>query len=112
MANHQRDPRKEAFWRRMLARWQRSGQTGRDFCRVAGLSEPSFYAWRRELARRDAARKPATRPRFLPVRVLPDPAPATPLEVVTPAGHVVRIRPGFDAANLRDLLAALETRPC
>jgi hypothetical protein len=35
----------------MLARWQRSGQTGRDFCRAASLSEASFYAWRRELSR-------------------------------------------------------------
>lgn len=66
MAKRQRDPRKEAFWRRVLARWQGSGQSGRDFCRAAGLSEPSFYAWRRELARRDAA----ARPKFLPVRVL------------------------------------------
>jgi hypothetical protein len=105
MAGLQRDPRKEAFWRRVVARWQRSGQTGRAFCRDAGLSEPSFYAWRRELARRDAAT-----PRFLPVHVLPDTDPATPLEVVTPAGHVIRVHAGFDAATLRELLATLESR--
>jgi|SRR5271163_1500641 len=107
MPGQQRDLRKEAFWRGMLTRWQRSGQTGREFCRAAGLSEQSFYSWRRELARRDAA---AT-PRFLPVRVLPDINPATPLEVVTSAGHVVRVRPGFDAATLRELLAVLEAQP-
>ena len=86
----------------MLARWERSDQTGRDFCRSAGLSEPSFYAWRREMARRDAAAPP----RFLPVRVLPDPAPGTTLEVMTPSGHVIRVHAGFDATTLRDLLAA------
>ena len=64
-----RDPAKEKHWRRLLRQWQRSGLTGRDFCAEHGLSEPSFYAWRREIARRDQraagddlSRVPATRP--------------------------------------------------
>src|SRR5215472_2526676 len=48
-----RDPAKERRWRRLLQQWQRSGMTGRDFCAKHSLSEPSFYAWKREIARRD-----------------------------------------------------------
>jgi hypothetical protein len=48
-----RDPTKEKQWRRMLRLWRRSGLTGRDFCSEQGLSEPSFYAWRRQIAQRD-----------------------------------------------------------
>jgi hypothetical protein len=51
-----RDPAKERFWRRMLGMWRRSGLTGRGFCAEHELSEPSFYAWRRELAVRDRER--------------------------------------------------------
>jgi hypothetical protein len=48
-----RDPAKERYWRRLLGQWRRSGQTGRDFCAEQQLSEPSFYAWKREIGRRD-----------------------------------------------------------
>jgi transposase-like protein len=48
-----RDPAKEAFWRRMLLRFGRSKSTVRDFCFEHELSEANFYAWRREIARRD-----------------------------------------------------------
>lgn len=115
----ERDLGKERFWREMVGRWRRSGVTIRDFCAEHGLSEPSFYGWRRELARRDqeARERPArtkarparcakSLPAFVPVRVTPV-EPASPLEVVVGAGHVVRVAPGFDAATLRRLLAVL-----
>src|SRR6516225_4735615 len=107
-----RDPAKERYWRRMLGRWRRSGLTGRDFCAQNALSEPSFYAWKREIAQRDREEKTpvhtttrasvprraaATLPAFLPV---------------TAAGRVLRVRAGFDADALRQLLAVLEERPC
>jgi hypothetical protein len=44
-----RDPDKEAYWRKQLALWQRSGLSIRAFCREHGVVETSFYAWRREL---------------------------------------------------------------
>lgn len=122
MANRRRDPHKAAFWRQVVARWRRSGQGVREFCAGAGLSEPFFYSWRRELAARDQrqahhrarARKRSTMaPRFVPVRVVPSPRPATaPLEVVLGNGRVLRIVAGFDAALLRQLLAVLEAPPC
>ena len=44
---------KEEFWRFVLAQWVESGLSAREFCRQEGLSEPSFYAWRRKIADRD-----------------------------------------------------------
>jgi hypothetical protein len=75
-----RDPAKEAFWRRMLLRFGRCNSTVRDFCFEHELSEANFFAWRREIARRDreapgssAATAPssaaATSPVFVNVRV-------------------------------------------
>jgi hypothetical protein len=47
-----RDPVKERYWRRWLRLWRRSGLSVRAFCAQHGLPESGFYAWRRELARR------------------------------------------------------------
>jgi transposase-like protein len=116
----ERDRSKEQFWRQQVRQWRRSGLTVRDFCIEHGLSEPSFYAWRRTLAERDRqaggrprpqpCSGPAALPAFVPVRVLPE--PAAPLEVVLGPGRVVRVAPGFDATTLRQLLAVLEEPAC
>ena len=111
MANRRRDPEKEQFWRRMLAQQRQSAGTIRAFCEREGLSQPSFYQWRRELARRDRAqvarRGVAT---FVPIQVVPEVAL---IEIALPGGVVVRVRAGADAATLRQILAALvEGRPC
>src|SRR5262245_40469771 len=106
MARHQRDPRKEQFWRRTLRQWQRSGLTIRDCCAQRQLSEPSFYFCRRLLERRDqeqtAAPTPPTPaasppvadegPLFVPLRLTASPA----LEVVLPNGLVVRVPASFE----------------
>jgi len=52
MARGQRDRVKERHWRRHVAAWRRSGQSVRAYCEAEGLSEASFYAWRRVLAER------------------------------------------------------------
>ena len=44
---------KEQWWRAVMDRQRASGLSIRGFCRGEKLSEPSFYAWRRELLRRD-----------------------------------------------------------
>jgi transposase-like protein len=67
-----RDEGKEAFWRRTVRRQGQSGLTVRAFCREHELRETAFYFWRRELAKREAARRRSTT--FLPVRVTAAPA--------------------------------------
>ena len=54
MANGLRSVEKEEFWR-LHVEAQVSGRFEiRAYCRQHELSEPAFYAWRRELKRRDA----------------------------------------------------------
>ena len=87
----------------MASRWRRSGQSVRAYCAGAGLSEPSFYAWRRQLTMRDQAARPQrSAPHFVPVHVVPaaPPSAAPPLDVVLGNGRVIRVAPGFDAALL------------
>ena len=103
------DDSRERQWRRWLREWQASGRSVRDFCWRRRLRESSFYAWRRELRRRDAETAV-----FVPVRVVPDDAePKSTLEVVLATGRRVRVAPGFDAGMLRQVLAILEeSRSC
>jgi len=124
-----RNPGKERFWRRMVREWRRSGLCVRAFCARHGLSEPSFYAWRRIVAERDqesaqvrakperdgvcrAAPAGDDAPVFVPLRVI-DVATQVALEVVLERGRAVRVLRGFDPDTLRQLLAVLEEeRPC
>lgn len=110
MANRQRDLGKEQFWRQMVARQRRSDLTIRAFCEHAGLSQPSFYQWRGELARRDRAQHdqtpPSARAAFVPVHLVPDVAV---IEIVLGQGVVVRVPAGADDKTLRQVLAALAT---
>lgn len=102
-----RDARKEQQWRQWIEAWQRSGLTVRVFCGQRGLSEANFYAWRRELAKRDA-----TLPTFMPVHILTDGADLdAALEIILDSRRRVRVPAGFDAATLRRLLAVLEEPP-
>src|ERR1700693_1783709 len=63
----QRDPCKEQFWRRLVARHDRSGLSVRAFCQLHDVSEPSFYAWRCTLRERDAQAV-----HFVPVELVAD----------------------------------------
>ncbi len=106
----ERSSSKEQFWRRMVRQCVHSGLSVRAFCAAQGLSEPSFYAWRRTLAERDA-----TAVSFVPLTVTPEPRSATAddgaagtLELVLGAGRRLRIGPGFDGPTLARLLALLE----
>jgi transposase len=107
----QRRSSKERFWRRMVRQWRSSGLSIRDFCDDRDISEPSFYAWRRIIAQRDA--EPAA---FVPVQVVAEAKQTEPssqlagsgLELILGAGRVLRVGPGFDGPTLRRLLALLE----
>jgi transposase len=100
-----RDPRKQQQWQQWIQQWQSSGLSVRAFCARHRLAEPRFYAWRRQLRQRQ---RPGTD--FVPVRVLAQTEPAAEdgLEVVLADGRRLRVRPGFDAATLRRLVAVLE----
>jgi hypothetical protein len=102
---------KEQFWRQVVRQWRNSGLTVREFCARRDLSEPSFYAWKRTIAERDAKAVA-----FVPVRVVPEETEpnassvesGSGLELVLCTGRRLRIGPGFDGPTLQRLLALLE----
>jgi transposase len=109
MAKRRHNAAKERFWRQVIARRERSGLTVRAFCEDEGLSEPSFYTWRRELARRDRAAAQASAATFVPVQIVAEPNAA--IEIVLPGGALVRVRPGFDRPTLRQVVQSLTGGP-
>ncbi len=101
---------REQFWRDLIERQQHSGQSIREFCDWEGVSQPSFYSWRKRLQSANAA----ARSRFVPVQVLCDDTAvaAERIEIVLDGGKRVRVAPGFDPQALQDVLAVLEQHPC
>lgn len=102
-----------------------SGLSVREFCDWQSLSDPSFYAWRRKLADRDAERRREVETiptvvtaadQFLPVRVVPDDqvgfGTVPSIEVQLPSGVQLRVPAGFNCQTLADVLAVLEKPPC
>lgn len=97
MANTQRDPKLEARWRETLLLQQSSGLTVLAFCKREGLSESSFYAWRRTIAARDAATCSSGAPLFLPITLKTTPKPSARVLAQTfdaPHAIVIELRGG------------------
>ena len=62
-SKEQRATQKRQAWRQTVRRWRASGESVRAFCRREGISEPSFYWWRRQLSgKRSASASKASRP--------------------------------------------------
>lgn len=105
-----RPGKREQFWRQLIRDQRRSGSSIKAFCRSHGVSEPSFFAWRKKLALSKSAERQAD---FVAVRVAPEPiVRSANIEIVLERGRTVRVVPGFDRQVLRDVLAVLEERPC
>ena len=120
---------KEEFWRLVIEEHGASGLSVRAFCEREGVSEPSFYAWRKRLRDRDDARKAATTEQGQSlVRVdIVDPEQQHPskakwpdenlgqsyggqvatLEVLTPCGFTVRVSETVQPTRLATLLRAI-----
>jgi len=115
MANRQRDAAKEANWRKILKRFSASGLNIRDFCQRERIPESAFYAWRRTLGKRDDAR--SSQPAFVPVAVTKPvayeanvAAQESSLTLDLPGGCVLRFSGPVAAAQLADLIVALQAR--
>ena len=124
MARLTQSANKEASWRLVVEEQRRSGLSVRAFCQQQAISEPSFYAWRRELQKRDAQRTAdgGSHGRLIPVDVIANSASehATAsscdvqalLEIRTPGGFTLRF--GHNAtsetiARLLDVIARCPT---
>lgn len=108
------EPRREAFWRRMLQRRTKSGMTVTKFCAKENLAESAFYYWQRQIRRRDAE-SPAGKSNspdestFVPVQLLDDRNNSTPVEIVTTNGYVIRVGAGATTDQVRQVLQAVGT---
>lgn len=130
-----RDAAKERFWREVIGVHAGSGLSVKAHCLKHGISEASFFAWRRELARRDAElrhpskasqpldskrarqtsrRKDLTERRAAPLwaqlHVTPGEASSrgATIEIVLPAGVRVLVSEGTSRQSLIDVFAVLE----
>ena len=107
-----RNADREQFWRDTITAWKASGQSVRAFCAARGLTEATFYARRRELAGREPLTTTGTPseppPTFAAVRVVPEPT----VEVILPAGLVLRVPVGVDPGTIARFVAALGRQPC
>jgi hypothetical protein len=89
-------------WAERIAAQQRSGVSVKQFCTEQGLTECSFYAWRKRLRQTGPVR-------FALVDRSPrqERAADAALELVLATGERLRISAGVDAATLRTVLDAL-----
>ena len=99
----ERTTSKNDQWRERLAEQERSGLTVKQFCQEQGLTQYSFYAWRKRLRKQAPVRfalvdRGAARQ---------EPATEAGLELVLATGERLRVPTGVDAATLRTVLEAL-----
>ncbi len=91
-------------WVDLIGRQERSGKAVNVFCREHGVSEPSFYSWRKRLKASDPVR-------FALVDASgPGARDGAPIELLLSTGDRLRVLPGADAATLRTLLSVLRER--
>jgi len=103
--------------RRMLARWQRSGLTLREFGQQRGIPLSTLTWWRQVFRRAgepvNAASKSVPARDAVVFTEVPRPAtvptPSAVLEIVLRSGHVVRVPSGADTTTLQRVLQALQT---
>lgn len=132
MARSERSIEKEQYWRLVVGEQRLSGLNIRMFCRQRALSEPSFYAWRKELQKRDAARAVGTvgtvgngNGLLIPVSVVDENGENSvridaaanrrdanvPLEIVAPSGFTLRFDHDTTSETISRLLDVIAHRP-
>jgi hypothetical protein len=86
-------------WAERIAAQQRSGMSVKQFCKEQGLTECSFYAWRKRLQKKEPARFALVDRRAARQEAA--------VELVLATGERLRISAGVDGATLRTVLDAL-----
>ncbi len=91
-------------WVDLIRQQEQTGTTVKAFCREHGVSEPSFYGWRKRL-------KVSPPVRFALVDAgVPAANDSAPVELVLASGDRLRIAPGTDILTLRAVLSVLRER--
>ena len=95
---------KSDLWRARLAEQGHSGLSVKQFCQERGLTQHSFYAWRRRLREKESPVRFALVDR---VALRQESKMDAALELVLTSGERLRICTGVDGATLRIVLEAL-----
>lgn len=107
---------KRLYWQEIIDRQGASGVSVREFCAAEGISEPSFYAWRRRLGKppRGGKRSETSSPcgsrngqDFIPLKLL---EPSGTVEVVHPSGYRIRVTGEVDVRGLQRILDVVDER--
>ena len=96
------------FWQMVIDIWQNSGMSVSKFCKAEGLSEGSFYNWRKKLVVADSKHSKQNgsgSSAFIEVS-MPKNNPAA-LELVLSSGNSLRISSGADNKTLSSVLSVL-----
>jgi transposase-like protein len=91
------------YWQEQIAQQSQSGQSVQQFCKTRGITEQSFYVWRKRLQKREPVR-------FALVETGPaqqGPVAETGLELVLTSGERLRIGKDVELALLRRVLEVL-----
>ena len=92
---------------RLVSEFERSGLRRKEFCAARGLAVHTLDAWRRRVAQSQGEEK------IVPVEIVADRGrPASgewngQFRIVLAEGLRIEVEPGFDAAELRRLIAVL-----
>lgn len=108
---------KELRWREVLKRQADSGLSVSRFCASEGISQPSFYAWRKKLQERKngAHRRKSGRCKessdngrlFVPLQLQ---EAAQTLEIVHPLGYRIQVVGDVNPVALRQVIETLDAR--
>jgi hypothetical protein len=109
---------KELYWLELVARQADSGLSIRQFCAEVGVSEPSFYAWRRKLRGRrngpgrirtsgEPTEQPSIDGEFIPLTLIDA---SGELELIHPRGYRIRLTGEVNATSLQGVLDVLDGR--
>lgn len=99
---------KRAFWRMVIQMQEESGLSVRKFCEQEGVSQASFFAWRRKLRPEgtkgiEGGAKQDVAARLVPVKLLTEKGTSA-VEVVSPGGLILRVGDEANTENIRRVL--------
>jgi hypothetical protein len=94
---------KSDYWRDRITEQERSGRSVQRFCEEKGLTEQSFYLWRKRLRKQQPTRFALAETGQARQHLATEEG----LELVLATGERLRIGAGVDAMELRRVLEAL-----
>ena len=96
------------FWQMVIETWQDSGISVNKFCKAEGLSEGTFYNWRKKLSGRPSQRKEqsSSSPSAFVEVAMPKTNHAA-LELLLSSGNTLRISSEADSKTLRNVITVL-----